>query len=154
MQPVWGTEVCEDKRALWRLITDCPDLGDTFEATLDKPMRPNVLWSGQPCMDYSLSGSRKGHHGKTGWMLGNPTPGTPHQHLKWTLMPIGSVFRGPQAAGRSGAEARDNRGTPGPQHWRHWAAALRSYDCVTHKSDTLLDHLLLHFEIRMSNLLE
>ena len=69
MQPVWGTEVCEDKRALWRLITDCPDLGDTFEATLDKSMRPNVLWSGQPCMDYSLSGSRKGQHGKTGWMF-------------------------------------------------------------------------------------
>ena len=69
MQPVWGTEVCEEKRALWRLITSCPDLGDTFEATLDKSMRPNVLWSGQPCMDYSLSGSRKGQHGKTGWMF-------------------------------------------------------------------------------------
>ena len=36
-------------------------------------------------------------HSDTGghWSdLGNPTPGTPHQHLKWALMSIGSVFRG------------------------------------------------------------
>ena len=69
MQLVWGTKVCEDKWALWRLITDCPDLGDTFEAILDKSMRPNVLWSGQPCMDYSLSGLCKGQHRKPGWMF-------------------------------------------------------------------------------------
>ena len=50
-------------------------------------------------------------------------PGTPHQQLKWALMPIGSVFPGPRAAGRSGAEARENRGTLGPQHSRRWAAA-------------------------------
>ena len=56
-------------------------------------------------------------------ILGNPTPGTPHQHLKWALMPIGAVFRGPPAAGRSGAEARENRGTLGPQDSGHWAAA-------------------------------
>ena len=52
------------------------------------------------------------------WWVGNPTPGTPHQHLKWALMPIGSMFRGPWA------EARKNRGTLGPQHSRHWAAAV------------------------------
>ena len=54
----------------------------------------------------------------------------------------------------------------GPRESRHAGAAglatlgrcarlghceFASYDCVTHKSDTLLDHLLLHFEIRMSN---
>ena len=55
--------------------------------------------------------------------LGNPTPGTPHQHLKWALMPISFVFRGPRAASRSGAEARENRGTLGAQYSRHWAAA-------------------------------
>ena len=55
--------------------------------------------------------------------IGNPTPRTPHQHLKWALVPIGSVFRGPRAAGRSVAEARENRGTLGPQHSRHLAAA-------------------------------
>ena len=38
-------------------------------------------------------------------------------------MPFGSVFRGPRAGGRGGAEARENRGTLGPQHSRHWAAA-------------------------------
>ena len=56
MQPIWGTETCEDKRSLWKLLTNCPDLGDTFSARFTKAMRPNVLWSGQPCMDYSLSG--------------------------------------------------------------------------------------------------
>jgi hypothetical protein len=55
-------------------------------------------------------------------VLGNPTPGTPHQHLKWALKPIGSLFRGPRAASRSGAQARENRGTLEPQHSRHWAA--------------------------------
>ena len=52
----------------------------------------------------------------------------------------------------------------GPRESRHAGAAalaplgrcarlghcgFASYDCVTHKSDTLLDHLLLHFEIRI-----
>ena len=30
---------------------------------------PNVLWSGQTCVDYSLSGPRTGSNGKTGWMF-------------------------------------------------------------------------------------
>ena len=55
--------------------------------------------------------------------VGNPTPRTPHPHLKWALVPVGSVLQGPRAAGRSGVEARENRGTLGPHHPRHLAAA-------------------------------
>ena len=61
------------------------------------------------------------------------------------------------------AGGRPERGG-GPRESRHAGAAalaplgrcarlghcgFASYDCVTHKSDTLLDHLLLHFEIRI-----
>ena len=71
--PIWGTEVCERKRALWRRLTRSPDLGDTFQVRWDDKPRPNVIWSGQPCMDYSLSGSRQGAQGDTGWMFQEQT---------------------------------------------------------------------------------
>ena len=70
-------------------------------------------------MDFVLEGFMEGVWWmEQEWCLGHPTPRTPHEHLKWELVPIGSVFRGP----RSGAEARKNRGMLGPQHSRHWAA--------------------------------
>ena len=38
--------------------------------------------------------------------VGNPTPRTPHQHLKWALVPIGSVLQRHRAAGAGRRRAR------------------------------------------------
>ena len=73
MRPIWGTEICERKRALWRRLTGADDLGDTFRVDWTKVQRPNVIWSGQPCMDYSLAGSKTGVGGDTGWMFTSQT---------------------------------------------------------------------------------
>ena len=90
--------------------------------------------------------------------LGNPTPRIPHQHPKWALVPIGFLFRGPRPAGRRperGGGARQSRyagaaaPTPLGRCARLGHCEFASYVCVTHKSDTLLDHLLVHFEIRI-----
>ena len=68
--PVWGTEVNEKLRALWRALTNSPDLGDTFDPHRDwgDEETPDLLWSGQPCPDHSVMGKQRGVDGETGWM--------------------------------------------------------------------------------------
>ena len=68
-RPVWGTEVCHRKRALWSSLTGTPDLGDTFSVRWNYQTIPDFIQSGQPCMDYSSSGSKKGEFGPTGYMF-------------------------------------------------------------------------------------
>ena len=69
--PIWGTETCERRRALWADLTDTPDLGDTFnpEIEWETEMTPDLLWSGQPCPEWSVMGSQRGLEGTTGWMF-------------------------------------------------------------------------------------
>ena len=69
--PIWGTETCERRRALWSDLTNAPDLGDTFDPEIDweSEISPDLLWSGQPCPDHSVMGAQKGVEGTTGWMF-------------------------------------------------------------------------------------
>lgn len=69
MLPLWGTEVCERKRRAWADLTSTADLGDTYKVDWTNVPAPDVLWSGQTCVDYSLSGPRTGAEGETGWMF-------------------------------------------------------------------------------------
>lgn len=69
MAPLWGTEVCEHKRQAWRDLTRTADVGDTYAHDWEYMPTPDVLWSGQVCVDYSLSGPRTGAQGETGWMF-------------------------------------------------------------------------------------
>lgn len=68
-KPLWGTEICERKRAAWHDLTDTPDMGDTYAVQWDHMPTPDIIWSGQTCVDYSLSGPRTGADGETGWMF-------------------------------------------------------------------------------------
>ena len=111
------------------LDADDARLKGTLKISKCKPASRNIRQLGGKLMvtdQDRLNAEAAQHPGQDSGGIGNPTPGTPHQHLKWALMPIGSLFRGPQAASRSGAEARENPGTLGPQDSRHWAAARAS----------------------------
>ena len=70
---LWGTEIDEGKRALFRDLTGAIDMGNTFDADLHECQRPQVIISGQPCTDYSTSGSRTGEGGATGWQYTQQT---------------------------------------------------------------------------------
>ena len=70
--PVWGTEVCERKRQLFtKLCPNATDLGDTFAVDWESGQHetPDLITSGQTCIDYSSSGPRTGENGDTGWMF-------------------------------------------------------------------------------------
>ena len=67
--PIWGTEICDRKRRAWVDLTDTPDMGDTFTTDFKEMPTPDVLWTGQTCVDYSLSGPKTGSEGDTGWMF-------------------------------------------------------------------------------------
>jgi len=69
LAPLWGTEICEKKRRMWSHLTSTPDMGDTYQQDWKDTPVPDILWSGQVCVDYSLSGPRTGSNGKTGWMF-------------------------------------------------------------------------------------
>ena len=71
LRPLYGTEICERKRQLWRRLTGTTYLGDTGTYTTEwkGKQSPNILWSGQTCTDYSRSGPKTGSNGKTGWMF-------------------------------------------------------------------------------------
>ena len=68
LRPIWGTEVCEKKRAMWVDLTQSADLGDTFSVDWSQHTTPNIIASGQTCIDYSSSGPRLGSAGDTGWV--------------------------------------------------------------------------------------
>ena len=72
-KPIWSTEICNHRREMWADLTDCPSLGDTFAVNYDELNAPDYLTSGQPCPDYSRSGSHLGMDGETGWMFTEQT---------------------------------------------------------------------------------
>ena len=75
--------------------------------------------------------------------------GTGADRLRVSRAAGGQLERGggPRESRRAGAAALAPLGRcPRLGH-----CGFASYDCVTHTSDILLDHLLLHFDIRMSN---
>jgi len=67
--PVWGTEICERKRAMWRDLTRTRDLGSTWDVNWEDQVVPDMIISGTPCIDFSSSGACMGEYGKTGWMF-------------------------------------------------------------------------------------
>jgi site-specific DNA-cytosine methylase len=67
--PIWATEICPIRRRMWEELTGTTCHGDTFSQDYSKLQRPDYLTSGQPCPDYSRSGSRAGEAGETGWMF-------------------------------------------------------------------------------------
>lgn len=68
-RPAWCTEICTDAQAVWSNIYGGQCLGNTFTVDYSKVERVVYLMSGQPCPDYSRSGSHEGEFGKTGWMF-------------------------------------------------------------------------------------
>jgi site-specific DNA-cytosine methylase len=84
---IWGTEICPKHKTdknncshdctenrqqrMWMDLTGAPCLGNTFSnpTKYDSLPTPDYLTSGQPCPDYSRSGSKLGANGKTGWMF-------------------------------------------------------------------------------------
>ena len=67
--PIWSTETHVAKAEMWRDLTNTVCLGDTFSEEALNAEQPDYLKSGQPCPDYSFSGSQKGEFGATGWMF-------------------------------------------------------------------------------------
>jgi site-specific DNA-cytosine methylase len=74
-QPIWGTEICEAQQRMWTDLTQSPTIGDTFQnfnnlqkSKINSMPTPDYLTSGSPCPDFSLSGSKSGKDGETGWM--------------------------------------------------------------------------------------
>ena len=67
--PVWGTEICERKRAMWRDLTRTRDLGSTWDDNWEDQVVPDMIISGTPCIDFSSSGACRGEYGDTGWMF-------------------------------------------------------------------------------------
>jgi site-specific DNA-cytosine methylase len=68
-KPIWATEVCPERRKMWEDLTGTTCYGDTFKQDYNQMQRPDYLTSGQPCTDYSRSGSCSGDQGETGWMF-------------------------------------------------------------------------------------
>ena len=71
--PIWGTELCEKQRAMWKTLTNTPIYPDTF-GNLPNSYRPTYIKSGQPCPDYTINGVNNrpyshGRDGDTGWMF-------------------------------------------------------------------------------------
>ena len=58
--PVWGTEICERKRAMWRDLTRTRDLGSTWDVNWEDQVVPDMIISGTPCIDFSSSGGCMG----------------------------------------------------------------------------------------------
>ena len=67
--PVWGTEICERKRSMWRDLTRTRDLGSTWDVNWNEQVVPDMIISGTPCIDFSSSGACMGEYGNTGWMF-------------------------------------------------------------------------------------
>ena len=57
---------------MWEDLTGAPCLGNTFtnlEEKYNAVGEPDYMTSSQPCLNYSLSGNKKGEDGETGWMF-------------------------------------------------------------------------------------
>ena len=70
--PLWGTETDAQRGQMFVDLTQAPCLGDTFEVDFSLQPKVDVLWSGQPCPDWSSShqGRRPpGDRGETGWQF-------------------------------------------------------------------------------------
>ena len=70
--PVWSTEIHTGRANMFEQLTGSPCLGDTFGVDFTKQYSPIVLWSGQPCPDYSSSHAGRqppGSAGQTGWQF-------------------------------------------------------------------------------------
>ena len=67
--PVWGTGICERKRAMWCDLTRTRNLGSTWDVNWKEQVIPDMIISGTPCIDFSSSGACRGEHGDTGWMF-------------------------------------------------------------------------------------
>ena len=70
-QPQWSTEVDGQRATMFEDLTNRKCLGDTFKNDFEKKS-VCVLWTGQPCPDWSSShqGRRPpGEEGKTGWQF-------------------------------------------------------------------------------------
>ena len=63
---LWGTEIDPHQRAMFTDITSSIALGDTYGVDWSAQVRVDYISSGQPCDDYSSSGSCQGEDGKMG----------------------------------------------------------------------------------------
>ena len=72
-KPLWATEICPLRQSMWQDLTGTTCYGDTFKQDYTQIMKPDYLTSGQPCIDYSRSGSQTGDKGETGWMFTEQT---------------------------------------------------------------------------------
>jgi site-specific DNA-cytosine methylase len=54
---------------MWEDLTATTCYGDTFKQDYNQIQKPDYISSGQPCIDYSRSGSQYGDEGETGWMF-------------------------------------------------------------------------------------
>ena len=68
-KPIWSTEICKHRQEMWQDLTGTVCHGDTFNIQPNTLQSPDYLTSGQPCIDYALSGSQTGAEGETGWMF-------------------------------------------------------------------------------------
>ena len=68
-RPIWSSEVSAAQARMFEDLTGGTCLGDTFSTEVWEAARVAYLKSGQPCPDYSRSGSKLGGLGETGWMF-------------------------------------------------------------------------------------
>jgi len=61
-------------------------------AAIKAGFKPDFLSSGQPCIDYSYSGSEQGSEGDTGWMFTKQVNIINHQYGSMGTAPIGKDY--------------------------------------------------------------
>ena len=66
---IWSSEICSEQQAMFEQLTGGQCLGDTFGKAVTTAQWVHYLKTGQPCIDYSLSGKCLGSNGETGWMF-------------------------------------------------------------------------------------
>ena len=66
---VWSSEISATQARMFKDLTGGSSLGDTFGDEVWNAQRVDYIKSGQPCPDYSRSGSKLGGQGETGWMF-------------------------------------------------------------------------------------
>jgi site-specific DNA-cytosine methylase len=83
-QPVWGSEIRTEQAAMFEDLTGGKSIGDTFGDSASAAAWVHYWKSGQPCIDYALSGKVQGKDGETGWMFTKQVEVILH-HMPWAF---------------------------------------------------------------------
>ena len=103
-KPLWGTEVHKQRGAMFEDLTGAPCLGDTFAVDFKKQRQVALLWTGQPCPDYSTSHQGRRPPGSRSCRAAGASgsPSAAPRRVAWrSSSPWSSRWLPPRSEGRS-----------------------------------------------------